>query len=339
MKTAILYLTKGGKGLADLLGKALDNTTLHGCRGKLASIVHSQWHQADALVFIMAAGITVRSIAPLLEHKHKDPAVVVCDEQGRYAISLLSGHIGGANSLAEQIASITGGQAVITTSSDVLGHTAIDLWAKRLGIVFESQKCLTRLMGTLVNRGHIGVWSDIELPALPEDMEEADSADSADLVISYRTRDAIPRLKNDTCLAFAPALCAGIGCNRGTDAGEIGKALLETCHEHGLSLHSVKSIATIDIKKDERGLTDLAGQKGIPILFFSKDELNRIEGVESSDAVLRATGAKAVAEPAAILGANNGKLIVRKMKWKDVTTAIALADSTWWEPGQGQLIS
>ena len=128
------------------------------------------WADYGEIVCIMAAGIVVRTVAPLLRDKYQDPAVVVCDERGRFAVSLLSGHLGGANDLARRVAELTGGQAVLTTASDVLGRTALDLWCRDLGLIPADKAALTRAMGLLVDRGGLTVWSRYPLPPLPADL-------------------------------------------------------------------------------------------------------------------------------------------------------------------------
>ncbi len=280
------------------------------------------WHDHDALVCIMAAGIVVRTLAPLIEDKQRDPAVVVCDEQGRFAVSLLSGHLGGGNELANRVAAVTGGRAVITTASDVQGRTALDLWARDLGLVVTDRKCLTRAMGKLVNHGSVTLYCDYPLPNLPDDIQPTDRLQAADLVIT-----AAAGVQTTGTLLYARALVAGIGCNRNTPAEEIEQALQQACQENNLARGSVARLATIDLKRDEQGLLAFAEGHGLPLDFFTKDELNTVDGVSTSAVVLRATGARGVAEPAAVLASGGGRLLVKKMKWPNVTVAIAVIEN------------
>jgi len=266
----------------------------------------------------MATGIVVRTLAPLLKDKRSDPAVVVCDEQGDYAVSLLSGHLGGGNALARQVAAILGGQAVITTASDVQGKVALDLWARDLGLVVADKKRLTRAMGKLVNRGWVTLYSDYPLPELPEEIHRQDQAEDADLVISGATD-----LEISGALLYPQALVAGIGCNRNTPAEEIEEALRQACEKHALAYQSVARLASIDLKSDEQGLLELSRRYKLPIEFFHRDRLNGVDGVSTSAVVLKATGAKGVAEPAAVLASGGGRLLVKKMKWPNVTVSIA----------------
>ncbi|MCI5222156.1 MAG: cobalamin biosynthesis protein CbiG [Candidatus Electrothrix sp. AR4] len=317
--TAIIALTKGGRKLAEQLTSLLPQSELLNTQGTIQKTLVHAWLKYDSLICIMAAGIVVRGIAPLLQDKTVDPAVVVCDEQGRFAISLLSGHLGGGNALARQTAELLKGQAVITTASDVLGYTALDLWCRDLGLAPAEKYCLTSAMAKLVNTGSISLYSDYPLQDLPSDIILHDDRASADLLISCRTDQTLRQT-----LLYPKALSVGIGCNRHTPAEEIRKALRQACAENNLAVQSVRNLASIDLKKDEPGLLAFAEEQELPINFYTPKQLNSLESAAaSSSAVLQATGAKAVAEPAAILSSGNGSLIVRKMKWANVTVAIA----------------
>jgi len=315
---AILALTVGGRQLADKLAGLLPSCTVLFCRGQLHQTLSQCWQEYDSLICIMATGIVVRTVAPLLEDKQKDPAVVVCDEKGQFAISLLSGHLGGGNALAEQVAGVLDGQAVITTASDVLGRTALDLWVRDLGLAVAGKKDLTRAMGKLVNQGSVSLFSDYPLSELPADIQLHEEATTADLIITSRTD-----VQTTGAVLYPKALTAGIGCNRNTPEAEIEQALQEACVEYNLALQSVRSLASIDLKNDEPGLLDFARNKGYAIDFYNRDQLNGVDGVSTSATVLKTTGAKGVAEPAAVLAAGGGRLLVKKMKWPNVTVAIA----------------
>lgn len=319
LKIPILTVTEGGRRQAERLALHLPGSSTQHCRSGLAETVAELWPGAAGLVFIMAAGIVVRVIAPLLADKRRDPAVVVCDEAGRFAVSLLSGHLGGGNALAEEVARLLGGQAVITTASDVLGHTALDLWLRGHGLAVADRAGLTLAMGRLVNEGELRLASDFPVEGLPPDLRLAGPGDQADLHLTCRCKG------RGLCL-HPPALVAGIGCNRGASAAVIGLALAAACAAHGLAMESLGALASIDLKADEQGLIEVAAERGLTLRLFGREQLNAVEGLAVSAAVLKAVGAKGVAEPAAVLGANHGKLLVRKMKWKDVTVALALAD-------------
>ena len=285
-KAAILPLPRGGSQLAGRLSRLLPCCTVFPCRGRVQQTLQQCWQEYDSLICIMATGIVVRTLAPLLTDKRRDPAVGVCDVRGRFAISLLSGHLGGGNALAEQVAGLLAGQAVITTASDVLGRTALDLWAADLGLAVADQRSLTRVMGKLVNQGAVSLYSDYPLPELPADIERQEQAETADLVITSRTD-----VQTVGAVLHPQALIAGIGCNRNTPAAEIEQALQECCAEHSLALPSVRSLASIDLKDDEPGLLDFARSRGYRVDFYSRDQLNGVDGVATSADVFKATGA------------------------------------------------
>ncbi len=315
---AVLALSRGGCVLGQRLAASL-NAKFFACKGRLAEVMNRVWREYGEIVCIMATGIVVRTIAPLLQDKYRDPAIVVCDEQGRFAVSLLSGHLGGANDLAQRVAAATGGQAVLTTASDVLGRTALDLWCRDWDLTPSDKATFTKAMGRLVDHGSLTLWSRYLLPDLPPDLNQVAERAAADLVIDSRMEGAVRG-----ALLHPKALVVGIGCNRGTPNSAIADAVEKTCLQHHLAPQAIARLASIDLKQDEAGLLDFARRQNWAIDFYSKDQLNQVEGIVASEAVQRATGAKGVAEPAALLSAGPGStLLVAKMKWTDVTTAVA----------------
>lgn len=323
-KIAILALSAGALKLGAHLAEAIP-ADLFPCKGELRERFAALWHSYDALVCIMASGIVVRHLAPLMQNKLRDPAVLVLDERGQFVISLLSGHLGGANILAKEVARLSGGQAVITTASDVLGLTALDLWCASLGLKAADKTSFTRAMARLVDTGSIQIWSDLAMPPLPPDIRPAARPEEADLLISY---SALVQMRGEAqtkpALLHPQALCLGIGCNRGTSREDIAGAVQATLNRHNLARQSVARLASIDLKADEQGLLAFAAKAELPLHFFSKEALNQVEAVQYSEAVFRATGAKGVAEPAALLAAGPGaRLLVPKEKYPDATVAVA----------------
>lgn len=321
VKIAILALSAGALELGAQLAKAIP-ADFYPCKGVLRQRFTALWHSYDALICIMASGIVVRHLAPLVHDKLHDPAVLVLDERGQFVISLLSGHMGGANSLAREVAVLTGGQAVITTASDVLGLTALDLWCASLGLKVADKKNFTMAMGHLVDAGSIQIWSDVVMPPLPPDIYPAAHPDEADLLISCSVMPQQMPVK--AALLHPQALCIGIGCNRGASKEDITEAVQNTLARHNLARGAVARLASIDLKADEEGLLAFAAERELPLAFFSKDALNGVEAVQYSEAVFRATGAQGVAEPAALLAAGpQSRLLVAKEKYPDVTVAVA----------------
>lgn len=275
-------------------------------------------------VFIMAAGIVVRLIAPLIRHKTKDPSVVVMDEKGAFAISLLSGHIGGANALCRKIGTAIQAQPVITTATDVNGKPAIDEIAVRMGLAIENPEKIKAVNMAILMDEPIGVYDPYRLISgerfLSFRFYPADPA-SCDIFISDTLTTA---LDSDPLILRPGLLAVGIGCNRGTPKEEMESLLVEVFRRFNLSTKSIVTLASIDLKADEKGLQALAMEWGLPIAFFSRIDLNQAKGVITSSTVVeKYTGAKSVCEAAAILSSNAGTLVVPKTKTKNATLAVA----------------
>ena len=320
MKIGIIAITRGGKELATRLSTLLaDATILTKAPGeKVAETIAATWLHYDGFICIMATGIVVRAIAPLLGDKMTDPCVVVLDEKGRHAISLLSGHLGGGNALATEVAEHLGGTPVITTASDTLELVALDLWAKEQHLRVPSREILTTLSTLLVNQGHLTLYADVEIYSLPNGLRQTDDARHADFVVSHLTGAAY------SCPVFRPRnLVVGIGCNRGTPANEFEDALNELFSALHLSRSSIRNLASIDKKNDEVGLLQLAENNCWRIDFFDSNSINTLKNLEISFAALKAVGAIGVAEPTALLSAQSNHLLSRKRKWKNVTMAVA----------------
>lgn len=322
MKIGIVAITDGGNALARRLAdKMVDATRIDRREGqKIADVLAESWHRFDGLVCIMAAGIVVRAIAPLLRDKLNDPCVVVIDEKGRHAISLLSGHIGGGNALAERVAAVTGGTAVITTASDTLGLAALDLWAGEQQLAAPDRDKLTTAAAILVNRGELRLYTEVAVESLPPGLTLVSEAGQADVIVSNSSR-----FSPQTTVFRPRNLVVGIGCNRGTPTGEFEEALTELLADLQLSRRSIRNLASIDKKNDETGLLQFAADNRWQIDFFPGDLINTLTNLEISLAALKAVGAIGVAEPAALLSAESNLLLSRKRKWKNVTMAVAEA--------------
>ena len=315
----------------------------------LKRAVAERFNHYNGHIFIMAAGIAVRMIAPLIRHKTKDPAVVVVDERGRHAISLLSGHIGGANTLARDTAHAIGGQAVITTATDVNDLPAIDEIATNKGLSIENPEAIKAVHMALLEGEKIRIFDPYEL--IRNELKDPDcflvetGTDVSAVVSKWKknprpgvfTDDRLADLPPDTLLLRPRHLAAGIGCNRNTPLDEIMELIHEVFVTHGLSVKSIGALATIDIKKDEPGLNAAAIHLNVPIRFFSSEELNHVNAIQTpSETVRRITGAKSVCEAAAILAAKNGPLIISKKKTPNVTLAVARAPCTSSASDRGQ---
>ncbi|MGO9378857.1 MAG: precorrin-3B C(17)-methyltransferase [Dissulfurispiraceae bacterium] len=330
----IFYITDNGLSLAKRICDLFPGTEV---RKFDSLIITALWAKRSAFVFIMATGIVVRTIAPLIQDKKKDPAVVVLDEQARHVISLVGGHLGGANELAREIAAQLGTDPVITTASDVNNLPAIDLWAKDNGLIIETWDALPRVAARLMNEEGLRVYSESDV-ALPHAFEFEKDPRHADILITKKQRIEICGSCVKDQLYLRPKnLVLGIGCNSGVHANEIEDVIRTVLLEHNLSFLSIHSLATIDIKSVEPGLLEFATKYGFQLQSFSAGELNTVEGIKKSETVFKATGANAVAEPAALLASGTVKLLVPKQKSGNVTVAVALKKSEGIQLGKKHL--
>lgn len=273
------------------------------------------WSCSDALIFIGASGIAVRSIAPLLKRKTVDPAVLVMDEKGQFVISLLSGHLGGANALARRVAGITGGQPVITTATDVQKRFAVDVWAKQNGLKIMSMDLAREISAAVLAGEKIGFSSDYPVDGcIPEELCGGLKARLTISVSIYHKEQPL----------FVPAsLILGIGCRKGKNKEEIKQAVDEVLEQFGIYPQAIASAATIDIKKEEPGLLAFCKERGLSLEVFSAGELMEAKGDFTPSAfVSQVTGVDNVCERAAVC-AGGDRLIVRKQAKNGVTVALA----------------
>jgi cobalt-precorrin 5A hydrolase len=304
---------------------------------RLKPILTEEFRHYRGHIFIMSTGIVVRLLAPLIADKLNDPAVLVVDESGQHVISLLAGHIGGANQLAQLVAGLIGGVPVITTATDVNELPAIDVLATKAQLTIENPQTIKTVhmavlksrpvqlydpSGILTASMHPGDWQTFCQNMSLQILE--DSAQLSETNAGIFIGDQIAALPPQVLVLRPPTLTAGIGCNRNTDVGEIDTLLQAVLETHRLSPHSLAHLASIDLKKDETGLLALSQMRGIPLLFYNKNQLKEIEHqCTPSSIVEKHVGVKSVCEAAAILAAQNGKLIVPKHSTRNVTVAIA----------------
>ena len=300
--------------------------------GKLIDDVIGRYAQ---LVLVMAVGIAVRLVTPSVKNKRTDAGVTVIDDSGRFVISLLAGHIGGANALALKIASLIGAQPVITTASDTRGFASLDLLAVKFGWKLESSRNLTRVSAALINDEAVALfqdagdtsWSAGDLSPKVRVLEDLgalkDSGLKAVIVITDRSV-AKDDLKIPSVVFHPPSLVVGIGCNRGTACDVIEQAVSEIFSKNGLSLQSIRSLATASLKRNEPGLLEFARKHDLPVEYFDKEELAATRfPSEPSAAALKHIGLPSVCEAAAVL-AGDGNLIVPKSRfYAQVTLAVS----------------
>ena len=276
--------------------------------------------ESDALIFFGACGIAVRAIAPYIKSKTTDPAVIVIDDQGRYIIPVLSGHIGGANELAEKIAALLGATAVITTATDGAGKFSCDSWAVRHNCAISSMQVAKKVSATILKKD-IPVASDYELPSsLPKGLVPGETGE---LGIYIGIHDKSPF---KTTLRLIPRiLTLGIGCRKGTSKEHLMSVIKTVFADNNLDIRAVGRIASIDVKKGEEGLLAAAKELQAELVFYTADELNALDGdFDESLFVKKTVGTDNVCERSAVLA--GGKLIVKKTMMEGVTVAVAEKD-------------
>ena len=323
MQIAILAITDQGKIIAGKIQSALPGSKIVNTSQGVKKGFEEIWHEYDGIICVMAAGIVVRCIAALCRNKFDDPAIVVVDEQCRFAISLLSGHIGGANRIALQLEEHCGVQAVITTGSDVSGHTAVDLWAIDNGLTISNSRSLATASARLLNNGVLSVYQESRyVNVFPDDFKPTAHEKEADIIISVKNECRY------SCLHLVPqVLYIGFGCRRGVGVEEFQEAIDDLVSHHNIHPGAIAGVASIDLKSDEEGLLKIAEKYGWPAKFFTKDQINDICPSVEGSKIYEKVGVYGVCEPAAVLAASQGtepgRLIIGKIKWQRMTAAIA----------------
>ena len=275
----------------------------------------------DAMVFVGSTGIAVREIAPHVRDKATDPAVVSMDELGKFVVPLLSGHIGGANDLALELANALGATPVITTATDIHKKFSVDAWAARKGYVI-SNLSLAKAVSAAILEGDIPLQS--EYPIVGELPGGVTLGGSGDVGISIGVSQEEPFEK--TLRLIPPVLHLGLGCRRGTTKEAIREAVEAVLKKYSLDRRAIKCAASIDLKQAEQGLLDFCSEWNLPVRFYTSEELRSVPGDFTSSAfVQNMTGVDNVCERAALIGAE--KLIVKKTAGNGVT--VALAEEHW----------
>ncbi len=333
MITHIVSFSDRGQKLAERLADSIGGTPWRCPPGGLTEWVAENFEQADAIVFVGAVGIAVRAIAPHVRGKAIDPAVVVVDERGRHVVPILSGHLGGANDLAKRIARACGGEAVITTATDVAGVFAFDDWARQQGCKVINPERIKEASTRLLAGMQVSLWSDFPVVgAIPRGVVAAPTRDQADVIISVRTGGRAEALR-----IVPRALVLGVGCKRNTPGEAIAQRFHEFMAKHGYAEEALVRVCSIEAKAEEEGLIALCVQLKVPFEMYAAEELAEVTGDFASSAFVEATvGVDNVCERSAVLGSRGGTLVVGKDAGDGITLALAMRPVNLAWPAYGE---
>lgn len=346
-KVAVLAITKNGVKIGLKLKKFFNSWQIYAPSKFFNNDNNIEWYSDsitnkivnlfntnDAIVCIFSLGAVIRLISPHLRDKKTDPAVIVIDDKTKFTISVLSGHLGGANKLTDEIAEKLGAIPVITTAADVNQTIAVDLLGREFGWKIEDDSTVTKISAHMVNEEKIGIyqdagekkWWDKELPSNVTIYSTLDglkkSSSKGYLLITDRIIQE-PSIIQDTVIYRPSTLVIGVGLHWDTSKETIKEGLDFCLKKFNLSEKSIAKLVTLKKEKDVQGLIEVGKEMQVPVEYFQKEELAKITIPNPSETVLSFEGTPSVSEAAAIKG-SGGKLIVEKQKFPpNLTIAIA----------------
>lgn len=352
MKTAVLSVTTRGAKLGQAIRRQTgDHVVCYEKAGKesgeeaktfakLGDVMPDLFVECDRILCIMAVGIVVRVIAPYIRHKSKDPAVVVMDEQGLFAISLLSGHLGGANEWTLELAQMTQAVPVVTTATDVNGLPAPDVLARKLLLTVDDFRVLVKTNAAIVAGQKVEYYVDDDLPLIEEYQRMAKEehitllslqtalfgeefeSDEVRVVIT----DKCCELPGTTLYLRPKTIVVGVGCRRNTPEEFISQAVFDSLRKVNISPKSVLCLTSVDVKADEKGLLDFATRNDYKIEFFNPTEMKVFveeNGLTESNFVKDTIGVGNVCETTSLMKAKSQILLQMKTIYPSTTVAIA----------------
>lgn len=334
MKIACVSFTQRGKEIGNKLVKLSSRANIYTVyhfinneiNGGIKSIMPYLVKEYEGLIFISATGIAVRFMKPYIRDKTQDPAVVVVDDGGKFAISLLSGHIGGANELAQWVGSTLKAIPVITTASDNRYIESIDLFAIKNNYHMENKDSMKEITAMMVNGSKIGFYSEMEeiidydnltILSNPKDL---DPSIEGIIIVSSKIGLKIP--SNKYCLLIPKNINIGIGCRKNVEGKRIIELIENTLGRLSLSPKGIKAIGTVEVKRGETGIIEACNYFNCPLKIFSLKEIKEVEAkFPKSHFVKETIGVYSVSEPSAYL--LGGKMLAAKIKKDGITLSIA----------------
>lgn len=338
----IYALTRGGAKLAIKIGNALGGHVyvkhmplncmvpkdVKIIEGSLKQLVSEHFKQSECMIFIMATGVVVRTIAPLIVSKMSDPAVLVLDEKAQFVISLLSGHIGGANRYAIQIGALTGANPVITTATDVNQTIAFDVFAQYNNCHIVDMTSLKFISGAIVNGDCVAFYCDDQLKgSLPQNIKMVKATHYLnDYPFGVYVGAKLWQPSNaDGCYLklISRSLVLGIGCKKGIKKAHIQESVEIFLRSLGYCIAALHHVATVDVKSEEAGILDFCQMYHLPLDIVKRSDILKIEHrFKGSTFVKSQIGISAVAEPCAVISGKDGELVAEKTAFNGITLAL-----------------
>lgn len=312
-KKLINYYSKLNKEIK-LVSKNLDTNF------NLKDSTEILWKSCDSIVFISSTGIAVRAIARLIEHKSKDPAIIVVDVNSLFVISLLSGHLGGANEYTEEISKVLSATAVITTATDNIGKIAPDLIAKENNLVIDEFRKIKIISRALINNEDVYFKDDEEQIKIPKGYKRTDDICDNLLWITNKLTDLNYNEENSLRL-IRRNIVLGIGCRKNVDSDKLLSFVFKTLKENNIDSRAVIKIGSVEIKKDEEAIKNLSKELNAEFITFSIDDIKRVQHhFKGSDFVEKSIGVRAVCEPSVLLF--DATMILEKHSFEGMTISI-----------------
>ena len=328
----------------EVISKSLEeDVEIYTVKKRLKFFVEDIFDKYEYILFIMATGIVVRTIAPLVTSKFSDPAILVTDEKGSNIISLLSGHMGGANEMTLHISDLINSNPVITTATDINKKSSLDMIAKKLnGHIVNFRDNVLDVNAMLVNGDAVGLYIDGEYNidtrgfTVLDNSKSLESSISSDeelkkinlntiVVISNKENLQIDKYYEDKyrIIKVTPRdIVIGIGCRRDTESHLLQDSLEDFLIKNNIDINSIKEIGSIEVKKDEKAIIDLSENLNVPFKVLSIEEISQVDYLfEKSEWVKKSVGVYSVAEPVAHL-LSDGNVIIEKNKYKGITFSV-----------------
>lgn len=329
MKLAIISFNSQGDVIGEKIKKAF-GAELYSKKNiknfNIMELTKKLMEDYEGIIFISSTGIAVRAIAPNIKGKAIDPAVIVIDIFGRFVISLLSGHLGGANELTLNISRLIGGEPVITTATDSIGIEAPDILAKKNGLIIDNLRTAKEISALLVAGKKVVFLDDENKMSMPKGYtDNLDEASGCIFVSNKLFNKEMNYRKINTLYLIRKNIILGIGCKKDYCAEKMRKMVLEKLEELNIDMRAVKIVATIEIKKEEKAILELTKFLNCDMKVYTKDEIRKVQSkYEGSDFVEKSIGVRAVCEP--VVELSGGKILIDKLKLDGMTLCIGEED-------------